>query len=143
LSSSVGLPSFHFTEDSSGDKFSLPPGLFTDFGDWPRWFKAVPSSEAYHVGKFTILAGQEVHLLSGDLREMIARARRYCARSLEVWLEPEHAATMAKYRRVVDFGTRFLKGGTYRVRVHAYGWSNEIKFKVEPAVQIDLLGPGL
>ena len=133
-SSSVGLPCFMFSTDAHSEEFYLPPGLFgNDWNDWPRWPPADPNSPSD--GMVTIPAEKEIHLLSGDLRAMITQARADCAHSLDsrLWDGQEHATTMDYYREIVAFCTRFLRdGGSYRVRVKAYGTSDAVPFIVAP-----------
>jgi hypothetical protein len=134
-SSIVGVPTFRFSADGSSEEFALSPGWTSEWYGWPRWTAADPESPS--AGQVTIPAGPEVHLLAGDLRALVSQSRKECGRLLDgrLWEGPAHAATLAHYRRVEAFCTRFLRdGGAYHVRMRAYGMSDAVPFAVAPAL---------
>ncbi|NQT15032.1 MAG: hypothetical protein HQ582_19910 [Planctomycetes bacterium] len=132
ISSSVGLPDFVLVRVPDGKPFSIPPGLFGD--DWDRWYQPVSGKGAFAVGKFTLPPGKPVHLLHGDLRRTLVRARDHCRRELDEKLlleQPDNAGTKKHYQKVVRFAEGFLSGGTFDVWVRAYSKSGKARITVE------------
>jgi len=131
-SSSVRLPGFVFVRVPDGKPFSIPPGLYGD--DWDRWYQPVSGKGAFAVGRFNLPSGKRIHLLHGDLRLTLVRAREHCRRALDEKLlleQPDNASTKKHYQEVVRFTEDFLSGGTFDVSVRAYSQSERIRLTVE------------
>lgn len=138
-------PCFVFAEITTGAEFSLLPGLYTnDFEAYDRWHKAVTRRGASRIG-LTIPAGKTIHLLHGDLREMVTQARDYCAHALRESplflregntlvrrsIQKANEPTRRHYEEVVKFARRFLRGGEYDIFARAFcAESNEIRIRV-------------
>jgi hypothetical protein len=135
-SSIIPLPAFVFVRvvkgDAKGKEFGIPPGLLGD--DWKAWYQPARGQAAYSVGDFSLPAGKKVHLLHGDLRLTVARAREHCQRELDqrVLMEgPENASTKKSYQEIVRFADEFLAGGTYDLYVRAYSKSAAVRVRID------------
>jgi len=118
ISSITSEPYFVFI-NSSGSQFSIPPGLYGD--DWDKWYQPADGRKAFSIGPFVIPAGKKIHLLHGDLRDMMLRAREHCSGALrERFLleRKENASTKKSYQDIVKFANKFLRGGTYQVYIN-------------------------
>ncbi len=133
FSSSVGLPSFVFVRVSDGKEFPLNPGLLGD--DWDAWYQPASGREAFQVGDFALPASKKIHLLHGDLRETVVRARQHCQRALDeehlLMDRPDNVSTKKSYEEIVKFADDFLRGGSYDIRVRAYSASSVVRIHVE------------
>ncbi len=133
LSSSIQLPMFVSVRIPGRDQFSLPPGLYGD--DWNSWYQPSSGQQALSTGRFILPAGQRIHLLHGDLRLAVKRAREHCARALRkdsTMERPENAGTKKEYQEIVRFAEQFLRGGVYDVYVEVYSKSNVVRIRIEP-----------
>ncbi len=133
LSSSIQGPQFVFVRIPGKEQFSLPPGLYGD--DWNSWYQPTSGPQAFSIGRFILPAGQRIHLLHGDLRLTVKRAREYCARELangSLLEGATNAGTKKEYQEIVRFAEEFLRGGAYDVYVEAYSKSNVIRISIEP-----------
>ena len=132
LSSSVGLPVFVIRRVPDGRDFCIPPGLYGD--DWDKWYQPVSGKESFSVGAFSLPAGKRMHLLNGDLRLTVARARDYCKRALDeksLLERPDNATTKKSYQEIVRGADDFLAGGTFDISVRAYSKSEAIRVTVD------------
>ena len=94
--------------------------------------RLVSARSANQVGEFIIPARARVHLLHGDLRQMVEDAGAYCRRSLNdsrSWT-PDQAVTKKRYEVVVRFAEAFRRGGTHEISVWAYARSNTVTIQV-------------
>jgi hypothetical protein len=132
ISSLVGLPDFVIERVPDGKEFAIPPGLYGD--DWDQWYEPASGKATFSIGKFILPSGERIHLLHGDLRLTILRARRHCQDELDkkTLLErPENAGTKKSYQEIVRFADDFLIGGTFDIYVRAYSKSEPIRITVE------------
>lgn len=134
LSSSVGLPSFVFVRISDGKESALPPGLYGD--DWDSWYRPASGRESFQVGDFVLPPNKKIHLLHGDLRETVVRARQHCQRALleerGLMDKPDNASTKKSYEEIVRFADEFLRGGSFDVHVRAYSTSRSVRILIGP-----------
>jgi ketosteroid isomerase-like protein len=132
ISSLIRGPEFVIARVPDGEEFIIPPGLYGD--DWDQWYMPASGKEAFSIGKFILPAGETIHLLHGDLRLMILRARKHCQDALDekTLLEnPENAGTKKSYQEIVWFADDFLSGGTFDIHVRAYSTSKPCRITVE------------
>lgn len=132
ISSSVGLPDFEIVRVPDGKEFSIPPGLFGD--DWDQWYQPVSGKKAFSVGGFSLPSRKRIHLLHGDLRLTVVRARERCQRALDedsTLKRPDNASTKKHYQEIVRSADDFLSGGTFDIRVRAYSRSQTIRITVD------------
>ena len=132
LSSSVGLPSFIIVRVPDGEIFSIPPGLYGD--DWDQWYQPVSGKKAFSVGGFSLPSGKRIHLLHGDLRLTVVRAREYCQRALDekfLLERPDNASTKKSYQEIVRLADDFLSGGTFDISIRAYSKSETVRITVD------------
>jgi len=132
ISSSVGVPDFVIVRVPDGKEFSIPPGLFGD--DWDQWYQPVSGKRAFSVGGFSLPSGKRIHLLHGDLRLTVVRAREHCQRALDedsTLKRPDNASTKKHYQEIVRSADDFLSGGTFDIRVRAYSRSQTIRIAVD------------
>lgn len=132
ISSSVGLPDFVIVRVPDGKEFSIPPGFYGD--DWDQWYQPVSGKRAFSVGGFSLPSGKRIHLLHGDLRLTVVRAREHCQRALDedsTLKRPDNASTKKHYQEIVRSADDFLSGGTFDIRVRAYSRSQTIRITVD------------
>ena len=133
LSSSVGLPSFVFSRVSDGKESHLNPGLLGD--DWDAWYQPTSGRDSFQVGVFVLPAHKRIHLLHGDVRETVVRARQHCHRALkedrQLMDRPDNSSTKKSYEDIVQFADDFLRGGSFDVRVNAYSASPVVRISIE------------
>ena len=134
FSSMVGLPAFRIVHVQRREEILMSPGLFTETpGEWDNWYQPASGREASAVGFFTLPAGARVHLLHGDLRDMVQKAADYCQQRLAegtLLEQSDQAATKKHYQEVVQFARQFRAGGTFEITVWAYGRSNTVTIQV-------------
>lgn len=132
VSSSVGLPSFIFVRVSDGKETGLNPGLLGD--DWSAWYQPASGQKSFSVGDFVLPAGKRIHLLHGDLRETVVRARQYCQRALDedrlLMDRPDNVGTKKSYEEIIRFADDFLSGGSYDIYVRAYSSSPVVRIEI-------------
>jgi hypothetical protein len=126
MSSAVGLPSFVFVRVSDGKEFSMPPGLYGD--DWDAWYQPASGRESFSCKAFVLPAGRKIHLLHGDLRETVVRARKYCQTGLD---KGNPLTPRALYEEIVKFADDFLRGGSFDIHVRAYSASPVLRIVLE------------
>jgi hypothetical protein len=132
ISSSVGLPSFLIVRVPDGKEFSIPPGLYGD--DWDQWYQPVSGKRAFSVGGFNLPSRKRIHLLHGDLRLTVVRAREHCQRALDAKFlleRPDNASTKKSYQEIVRSADDFLSGGTFDICARAYSKSQTIRITVD------------
>ena len=80
-------------------------------------------------------AGKKIHLLHGDLRETVVRARKHCQKALDeertLMDRPENAGSKIEYQEIVNFADEFLLGGSYDLQVRAYSKSEIVRIAIE------------
>jgi hypothetical protein len=139
LSSMVGLPTFRIVQIPRREEILLSPGLFVETRDeWDNWYRPASGRDAYHVGFFVLPAGARVHLLHGDIRQMVLEAGEYCQRNLaegRLLDRPESAATKKQYQDITRFARQFQGGGVYEVTVWAYAVSNTVTIQITPSME--------
>jgi hypothetical protein len=131
ISSRIRLPEFVIARVPGGKEFAIPPGLYGD--DWDQWYEPAAGRAAFSIGEFILPAGERIHLLGGDLRLTILRARKHCQDELDskTLLErPENAGTKKSYQEIVRFADDFLSGGTFDIYVRAYSKSKPRRMTV-------------
>jgi len=133
LSSLIRLPEFVLARVPDGKEFAIPPGLYGD--DWDQWYQPASGKEAFFIGRFALPPGKKIHLLHGDLRLTVLRAREHCQRELDEKLlleRPENATTKKSYQEIVRFADDFLKGGIFDFCVRAYSQSQTVQIEIAP-----------
>lgn len=131
-SSRISLPEFVLARVPDGKEFAIPPGLYID--DWDKWYQPASGKEASFTGNFALPPGKKIHLLHGDLRLTVLRAREHCQRALDTQpgLErPDNATTKKSYQEIVRFADDFLKGGKFDVYVNTYSKSQAVQIEIE------------
>jgi hypothetical protein len=135
ISSQVGLPTFRIVKVPQEDEVLLPPGLFVKApDDWDNWYQPASGRDAHGVGSFVLPSRARIHLLHGDLRQMVQAAGEYCQGQLAegtLLEKPETAATKKEYENIVRFARQFALGGVFDVTVWAYARSNTVRIRVE------------
>jgi hypothetical protein len=137
FSSSVGTPYFVIIRVPDGNPFSVHPGVYGD--DWSQWYKPEEGSRgAFSTGRFTLPSSTRVHLLHGDLRLAILRAKEHCQKALDMKdsLERPDNSTNKHYQDIVRFANDFLKGGTFDIQACAYSKSEIVRIDIEKAGSI-------
>ena len=132
VSSDIGLPDFMFVRVPDGKEFYFPAGLFGD--DWDSWYQPASGKEVFSPGPFAMPAGKRIHLLHGDLRLTVLRARKHCQDTLDqrfLLERAENATTNKEYQNIVRFADEFLNGGTYDICVRAYSKSNVVRIRID------------
>ena len=130
ISSSVGLPRFNIVDMATDSSLSIPPGLYGAISQWEHWYQPADGRGAFKIGAFVLPSKERIHLLHGDIREMLRRARQHCSSTLERSVMTE-ANTKKSYRKIVAFADRFLEGGDFRISVDAYTLSPEVTIHCE------------
>ena len=134
FSSMVGLPTFRLVTVQRREEMLMSPGLFAEApGEWDNWYQPAAGRGASAVGFFTLPPGARVHLLHGDLRDMVQKAGAYCQQKLAegtLLEQPDQAATKKHYQEVVQFARQFRAGGEYEVTAWAYARSNTVTIQV-------------
>lgn len=131
VSSLIRLPEFVLARVPDGKEFAIPPGLYGD--DWDQWYQPASGKEAFFIGRFALPPGKKIHLLHGDLRLTVLRAREYCQRELDEKLpleRPDNATTKKSYQEIVRSADDFLKGGKFDIYVHAYSQSQTVQIEI-------------
>jgi hypothetical protein len=132
-SSSVGLPVFHIRKAIGGAEIDLPPGLFSVEEDaWESWYVPSTDEQTRRPRSFRIPSNAKVHLLHGDLRQVIVHAGEFCREKLRSPLVKEGSAREEEYESVVEFVREFQAGGDFEVSVTAYSRSQAVRFSVSP-----------
>jgi hypothetical protein len=91
--------------------------------------------QTFRDGDLELPPSKKIHLLHGDLRETVARARRHCQKALDedrtLLDRPENASTKIRYQEIVIFADEFLLGGSYDLQVRAYSKSKIVRIAIE------------
>lgn len=129
LLSSTGTPDFVIVRVPDGKEFSIHPGIYGDA--WGKWYQPISKDKpSYSSGRLCLPSGNRIHLLNGDLRLTIIRAREYCQHAIDMkYVIP--ASTRIHYQEIVRFADDFLSGGIFDIYVRTYSRSQTIRITVD------------